>query len=230
MLDGGVALSAMLGPGMEKTSDIIPVTSYEAEFLVWIGANAATDVLRQDVVSELRAEHHIMDAVLAAMERETRRLSVHGDLRPDFWERVVDYLGNFTYLVHRRKEEQALFPALQAAPKLERPGSVAKLAEEHEQAKDLTMALVDGVSDGDWEKVLRAAHLYLRVARDHLEREEWDVFEPLVRDADEARMNALRTQFDEIEREALGDRDRGHYLAVARRLCLDAGLTDILDS
>lgn len=212
---------------MEKTADIIPVTSYETEYRAWVETTSSGGA-RQHVVSELRGEHHIMDAVLAAMEREARRLSVHGDLRPDFWDRVVDYVGNFTYLIHRRKEEQALFPVLRELQGLRDNASLATLMKEHESARDLTMALVDGVSEGDWEKVLRAAHMYLSVARDHLDREEWEVFEPLERLLDETRAEKLRAAFDDIEKDALGERDRQHYLDVARQLCLDAGLTDVL--
>ncbi len=213
--------------GMEKTADIIPVTSYETEYRAWVETTKSGGT-RQDVVAELRAEHHIMDAVLAAMEREARRLSVHGDLRPDFWDRVVDYVGNFTYQIHRRKEEEALFPVLKELQGLKDKAALATLMKEHEQSRDLTMALIDGVSEGDWEKVLRAAHLYLRVARDHLDREEWEVFEPLERLVDPERARALREAFTEIEKDALGDRNRQHYLDVARQLCLDAGLTDVL--
>lgn len=211
---------------MEKTADIIPVTSYEAEYRAWVETTSSG--ARQKVVAELRGEHHIMDAVLAAMERETRRLSVHGDLRPDFWERVVDYIGNFTYQIHRRKEEEALFPTLSKLQGLDNRASLAKLLEEHQHTRDLTMTLVDGVSEGDWEKVLRAAHMYLRVARDHLDREEWEVFEPLDRLLDADGENELRASFDTIEADALGDRNRQHYLDCARKLCSDAGLTDVL--
>lgn len=212
-----------------KTSDIIPMNSYETEFAGWIAiAEGAKDAPRQSPVEELRAEHHLMDAVLAAMEREARRLSVHGELRPDFWDGVVDCIGNFTHLVHRRKEEQALFPALKRAGLMEDGGELAILTKEHEGSHQLTLDLVDGVSDGDWEKVLRVVHLYLTMARDHLEREEREVFGPLERDLDAAATVKLRQQFDVIEADAIGNRDRKHYLDVARHICVEAGLETVL--
>lgn len=213
-----------------KTSDIVPLSSYELDFIQWAKeARMPPGTPReQEPVNELLAEHHIMDAVLAAMEREARQLSVHGKLRPEFWERVVDFVGNYVHQCHRRKEEQAFFPVSSRYETVE-DGPVAMIAKDHQQAHLLTWDLYNGVNEGDWEKVLRAAHVYLRVARDHLVREENHVFEP-ARDLMTPEDNAdLRAKFDEIERDALGERDRIYYLKVARSLCQDAGLNDFLE-
>ena len=213
-----------------STADIIPLSSYELDFMQWAKEAKAGSVStrEQDPINELLGEHHIMDAVLAAMEREARYLSVHGRLRPDFWERVVDFIGNYVHQCHRRKEEEAFFPVAKRYELVDE-GPVAKIHKEHEQAHQLTWDLVNGVSEGDWEKVLRAAHLYLRVARDHLVREETHVFEPareLMTPEDAA---DLRRRFDEIERDALGDRDRVYYLNVAKSLVDDVGLKQLLE-
>ncbi|MEO1337484.1 MAG: hypothetical protein AAFV29_17705, partial [Myxococcota bacterium] len=181
----------------------IPVSSYELDFIQWAKCAEAVEAgpSTQEPINELLAEHHIMDAVLAAMEREARRLSVHGELRTDYWERVVDFVGNYVHQCHRRKEERALqmvnerYQAVEAGP-------MAMITRDHEQAHRLTWDLYNGVSDGDWEKVLRAAHLYLRVIRDHMIRVERYVFEP-ARDVLTPEVAAdLRRQFDETEREA----------------------------
>ncbi len=213
-----------------KTSDIVPLSSYELDFMQWTKeARAGKDAPRiQDPVNELLAEHHIMDAVLAAMEREARRLSVHGELRPSFWERVVDFIGNYVHHCHRRKEEQAFFPLANRYETVS-DGPVAAIGRDHEQAHKLTWDLYNGVNEGDWEKVLRASHLYLRVARDHLVREENHVFEPARDLMTPEDSEELRRRFDEIEKEALGERDRIYYLEVARSLCVDAGLKDLLE-
>lgn len=213
-----------------KTSDIIPVSSYELDFMQWAkAAKAGPDAARtQDPINELLGEHHITDAVLAAIEREARRLSVHGQLRPDFWERVVDFIGNYIHQCHRRKEEQAFFPMAGRYEPVDE-GPVARITKDHEQAHQLTWDMYNGVSDGDWEKVLRAAHLYLRVEREHMVREENHLFEPtrdLLTPEDAAQ---LRREFDEIERHALGERDRLYYLKVARSLCEDAELPSLLE-
>ncbi len=215
-----------------KTADIVPVTSFDSEFRAWVAIARDPDSSpAQHPVDELLAEHHIMDAALAAMERETRRLSVHHDLRPDAWQDVVDFMGNYVYQVHRRKEEQGLFIAYRVAvgDALDSTKTVDIIADEHSQATNMTIDLVNGVSEGDWEKVLRAAHRYLRVARDHLIREERDVFEAARGALGPAAVDALRVRFAELETFGLGERDRMYYLELARRMCARADLDDILN-
>lgn len=211
------------------TSDINPITSYATEFEVWLKAAQNPSAPRdQHPIDELLAEHHIMDVVLAAMERETRRISVHGEFRQALWEDFVDYLGNFVYQVHRRKEEQGLFPLYMEATGQDLHSPVGVIAKEHEQSTNLTLDLVHGVGDGDWEKVLRAGHLYLRLGRDHLVREERDVFDAARRLFDPDAVQVLRKKFDELERFGLGERDRMYYVTVARRLCARTGLPESL--
>lgn len=211
-----------------KTSDILPLTPHEPEFSAWVAdARRAGTERSQGAIDELIAEHHMMDVVLAAMDREARKLGQHQLLRLEFWEDVVDWTGNYVHQCHRRKEEEALFPVM-----LSHVGAdqqlVEAIAAEHRQAKQLTLDLLDGVDEGDWEKVLRAAHLYVRLAREHLVREQTEVFEPAVRLLDAGQHAALRRAFDAIERDALGDRDRLYYLEVARRLARGAALPDLI--
>ncbi len=169
-----------------------------------------------------------MDAVLAAVEREARRLSVRGELRPDVWERVVDFTGNFVHQVHRRKEEDGIFPEVIKGGAVGDLAPVEEIAQEHRSSRQLTIDLLEGVSDGDWEKVLRAAHVYLRVARDHLPREEKSVFLPSRGNLSLEVRDRLRRRFDALEKEALGDRNRKYYLDLARQLCRESGLTEVL--
>lgn len=214
-----------------KTADIVPVTTFDQEFMDWVVvARDTSGKLDQHPVDELLGEHHMMDAVLAAMERETRRLSVHHDLRPDAWEDLVDFMGNYIYQVHRRKEEQGLFEAYRAVVDSAGAGPLAidVIAGEHQHATAMTIDLVNGVSEGDWEKVLRASHLFIRVARDHLLREEQEVFEPARAALDAEAVSTLKARFSELEKYGLGERTRLYYLDLARRLCARAGLDDIL--
>lgn len=218
---------------LQKTADIVPVASFEPEFITWVAwARNPEASSRQHPVDELLAEHHIMDAALAAMERETRRLSVHHDLRPEAWRDVVDFIGNYVYQVHRRKEENGLFEAYRTLLQGQGVGhgTVDLVAADHGQATNMTVALVNGVGEGDWEKVLRASHMYLRVARDHLIREEQEIFEQARAAFDDDAVAALKIRFGELECFGLGERNRIYYLDLVRRMCERAGYTGLLEA
>lgn len=215
---------------IKQTNDIVPLTYHEQEFLSWVKAARQPKLPRaQTPINELRAEHHLMDKVLAAMEREARKLAVHGELRVDCWQDVVDFIGNYVHQCHRRKEEQGLFPVALQKVTATTMQPITVIAKEHEQAKQLTLDVCYGVGEGDWERVVRASHVYLRVAKEHIEREEEKVFTPLERVLFNDINKKIRAKFDAIEKEALGERDRAYYLEVARRLCERTGLPDPLD-
>ncbi|MCA9553910.1 MAG: hemerythrin domain-containing protein [Myxococcales bacterium] len=213
-----------------ETADIHPVITYDLEYRDWLRAAHDPSAPRdQHPVDELLGEHHVMDAVLAAMEREARRISTRGEFRQALWEDFVDYLGNFVYQVHRRKEEHGLLPVYVRLCGEDAASAMSAVAKEHRQITEITLDLVHGVGEGDWEKVLRAGHLYLRLGRDHLEREEREVFPTARERLDPAAVHELRQKFDELERFGLGDRDRMYYVTVARRLCARTGLPETLD-
>ncbi len=228
----GVSPEPMSEDILMKTADIVPVAAFDSEFAAWVAwAQNPEKAERQHPIDELMAEHHIMDAGLAAMERETRRLSVHHDLRPDAWRDIVDFIGNYIYQVHRRKEEDGLFEAYRTHLEANsaESGTVDLVAAEHGQATNMTVTLVNGVGEGDWEKVLRAAHLYLRVARDHLLTEENEIFEQARALLDDEAVAALKVRFTELERFGLGERDRLYYLDLVRRMCKLAGFKGLLE-
>jgi hemerythrin-like domain-containing protein len=148
---------------------------------------------------------------------------------------VVDFVGNFVIQCHHRKEEEAILP-LAREPSGGAAGSgegdavapAQALSLQHDQARQLAYDLLDGVNEGDWEKLLRAAHLFIRLEREHLAAEERDVFEPARHAASAAELSAARTTSDAVERAAFQDRDRLYYVAVARRLSRASGLPDPL--
>jgi hemerythrin-like domain-containing protein len=212
-----------------KTSDIIPVSPHEAEFEDWLKTARSPGAPRtQHPLDELIGEHHLIDVVLAAIERGARRLSVHEVMQPEFWEDVVDFVGNFVVQCHHRKEEEALLPLVRDPAEGDAAPPAQVLSLQHDQARQLAYDLLDGVNEGDWEKLLRAAHLFIRLEREHLVTEERDVFEPARRIATAAELSAARATADAVERAAFQDRDRLYYVAVARRLTRAAGLPDPL--
>jgi hemerythrin-like domain-containing protein len=98
------------------------------------------------------------------------------------------------------------------------------MQEEHRKAELMTLELVDGASEGDWEKIARISEVYLHLMRPHLEVEERQFFLPL-RDKLDAKWNAdVKAEMQALEKVVLGPYDRKHYLEVVRRLCKNAGV------
>ena len=191
-------------------------------FAAWL-ENARGAAKPQRPEQELLAEHYLMQAVLAAMEEEARQLLGHRPLRPEFWKGVAEFIGNFSHRVHRLKEEQILFPALEAWGLLE-PEACQRLQADHEELKQLTWLLCDAVHHGDWAQAFRVVAVYLGRMRAHLEGEEGGLLSPGLAGVGAEGIDPLAARFARLEAETLGERGRLPYVEIMRSLCLEAGI------
>jgi len=192
-------------------------------FETWL-ANANGAGLPQRPEEELLAEHHIMLAVLAAMEAEGKEL-LHGTpLRPEFWKGVVEFIGNFSHRIHRVKEERFFFPALEAWGLVE-PEACQRLEEDHRALRDLTALLCDGVNEGDWEKAFRVVAMYLGRMRVHLDVEEIALLSADLSEVGDEHVAPMMESFAALEREEFTGASRLYYVEIADSLCRNVGLT-----
>jgi hemerythrin-like domain-containing protein len=191
-------------------------------FEAWLKA-ARGEAAPQRPEEELLAEHHLMLAVLEAMEAEARRLLDGGVLRPEFWRGVVEFIGNFSHRVHRVKEERFFFPALEAWG-LATPGVCRRIEDDHEKLKELTWLLCEGVNEGDWEKTFRVVAMYLARMRDHIDAEERQLLSPALAEVDAERVRPVSEGFAALEAEALGAAGRLGYLEITHSVCTDVGI------
>lgn len=195
-------------------------------FESWLETTRPGATARQRPEQELLAEHHLMGSVLGAMEQEARRLRGGDPLRPEFWGRVVDFIGDFTHRVHRVKEEEVFFPALEGWGLVD-PEVCRHLHSDHEKLEDLTRVLCEGVGEGDWEKAFRVVAIYLDRIRPHLEAEEQRLLAPDLGRIPEPGAAFLSRRFASIEAEVLGADGRGEVLALVQSLRRDTGLEPI---
>ncbi len=191
-------------------------------FVAW-RAEGDSGERQQSPFGELLAEHHVMSIVLAAMEAEAQRMLRGGSLRREFWSDVVDFNGNFVHLCHRVKEEEHLIPALVKHGLLDDEQDNA-VRHEHQSARKLTMDIIDGVGEGDWERVLRVVSIYVHILRPHMRREETGLFAAAVQGLPAAVDQQLRVAFDAVDASALAGRGRSHYVDIARRLAQATGV------
>jgi len=208
-----------------------PAEARALAFQAWLrgGGRGNGSRVRQTPQQELLAEHHLMAAVLEAMTEEARQMLRGDSLRPEFWARVVDVIGNFTHHVHRAKEEQCFFPALGEWGLLE-PDDLRQLVQDHAALREMTLDLCEGVSEGDWEKAFRLVAIYVGRMRLHLEAEEERLLSARLDEVPEERLAAVAERFAAIETRTLGAKGRAHYVEVARSLCRDVGLAGPLAS
>jgi hemerythrin-like domain-containing protein len=130
----------------------------------------------------LKAEHRVIERVLGCLERiaedcaEERRLDALPALQ------ALDFLQTFADGCHHHKEEDILFPALEAKGFPARMGPLGQMRAEHAEGRRHVRAMAAAVEDaalGDPDCVdafVTHARTYARLLRDHILKEDECLF------------------------------------------------------
>lgn len=172
-------------------------------------------------VELLKGEHHVIRAVLDALERVSAGLVKGRPVDGEYWHRVVDFVENFVDRCHHQKEEEVLFPLLLGAARSERVGPIVALKHEHVEGRVLKESLRDAANGRDPEQLVAAAATYIRLLREHMASEEQGPFE-LDRRIPAGQAQRMGEEFERVERQTLGVGGYDRYLELAAGICREA--------
>lgn len=169
----------------------------------------------------LSDEHRVIERVLEAIDKMTRRTA--SDSIPA-WKKALEFIRGFADQCHHFKEENVLFPALEAHGIPRDGGPVGMMLIEHEEGRALVRGMAAAlarVESGDRAAegaLFENARHYLRLLREHIQKEDEILFQMAneVIPADEQRQ--LLGSFETHEAEEMGAGAHEHYLKIAREL------------
>jgi hemerythrin-like domain-containing protein len=161
----------------------------------------------------LREEHRVILRALALLE-SAAGVDPSAATSVEWWERVLGWLRAFADRNHHDKEERYLFPALVEAGVPSEGGPVGVMLAEHVEGR----ALIQAMRTADAAARAEAARRYVRLLRDHIDKEN-DVLFPLA-DAvlGEHAQQALARAFAAVEAEQGRDASIAHAEAEVDRL------------
>jgi hemerythrin-like domain-containing protein len=169
----------------------------------------------------LTAEHRTIERVLDVLEKLSTR-PVEASL--DSWRKALDFFSHFADQCHHFKEEQVLFPAMEEHGIPREGGPISMMLMEHEEGRTYvramlgTIALVERKNEAAKEILIDKAKAYLRLLREHIQKED-DV---LFRIADEVipadEQKALLHAFEEHEAKETGEGVHEKYLKLIEEL------------
>jgi hemerythrin-like domain-containing protein len=120
----------------------------------------------------LRDEHHLILRALLSLETAAERLGAGGALPEGLWTGMIAWLRAFADRNHHAKEENALFPALIKAGVPAAGGPIDVMLEEHAEGRVLLATMYTGAPVDQ----AAAAHHYIRLLRDHIDKENGLLF------------------------------------------------------
>jgi hemerythrin-like domain-containing protein len=169
----------------------------------------------------LSDEHRVIERVLAILQKLTTE-PVENSL--DSWRKALDFFSHFADQCHHFKEEQVLFPAMEEHGVPREGGPIGMMLTEHEEGRSYVKAmlsaipLVEAKNEAAKEILVDKANAYLRLLKDHIQKED----EILFRIADDvispAEQKQLLRSFEEHEAKEIGEGVHEKYLKIVEEL------------
>ena len=171
-----------------------------------------------DVLSD---EHRIIERMLAVLQKLTNA-PVENSL--DSWRNALDFFSHFADQCHHFKEEQVLFPAMEEHGIPREGGPIGMMLTEHEEGRGLVKAMISAVplveakNEAAKEILVDKAKAYLRLLKDHIQKEDEILFKIAddVIPADEQK--ALLRSFEDHEAKEIGEGVHEKYLKIVAEL------------
>ena len=131
----------------------------------------------------LREEHVRILEVAGVLERIVEAEATESSLDLEALDDCVRFFRLFADACHHGKEEDLLFPELEARGLSASSGPIAVMLEEHRQARAHIQALAEGVEaaregeQGASRRILDAAFSYVTLIRNHILKEDGVLFD-----------------------------------------------------
>jgi hemerythrin-like domain-containing protein len=176
----------------------------------------------------LSQDHRVIERMLNTLDAAAARLQAGAPVRATLFMEAADFIRNFADGCHHRKEEEGLFPAMEAAGFPRHGGPVGVMLAEHDEGRRFSAGLRAAAEQfiaGDAsaaDAVIRNARDYAALMRQHIMKEDNILFMMARNVLDDDRQADLSALFARIEREATG---REKYLALIDTLERELQLT-----
>ena len=169
----------------------------------------------------LSEEHRVIERVLAVVEKLTQT-PVESAI--ENWKKALDFFRYFADQCHHLKEEQVLFPAMEEHGIPRDGGPVGMMLMEHEEGRTYVrsmlaaIALVETKNEAAKEILVDKAKAYLRLLKDHIQKEDEILFKIADDVISPAEQKQLLRSFEEHEAKEIGEGVHEKYLKIAEEL------------
>jgi len=172
----------------------------------------------------LRNEHEGIKIAISVLDRMADEIEAGRTVDLDDVDKLLDFLRTFVDRCHHGKEEDLLFPALEAAGIPREMGPIGVMLSEHSHGRAHIRNMVDalaGLREGDPEApkaFAAAAHGYVRILTGHINKENNILFAMAEHQLLPHKHEELAKGFDQIEHERIGPGVHEQYHALLDRL------------
>ena len=178
----------------------------------------------------LMDEHRVIEQVLNSLEQMIDRAAKSGRLEEEPAREAIEFFRMFADHCHHGKEEAQLFPLMEARGFAGGCGPVAVMLREHELGRMYVKgmeAVIERAAAGDADALewfTEHGQSYIRLLREHIQKEDRCLFPSANRAFDEQDQQRLLAAFEKVETEEMGEGTHEKYLDLANRLADQFGV------
>ena len=181
---------------------------------------------------ELRTDHRAIERMLGVLEAAAHRLEQGERVRPEVFRQGVDFVRNFADRCHHAKEEENLFPRMEARGVPRQGGPLGVMLFEHDQGRAYVGAIAGAIdaSEADGRSaaltIAENARGYVDLLRGHIAKEDNVLFPMADRVLSPADQTELEQRFEQIETERMGPGVHERYHRLLDELEREMGLVE----
>ncbi len=175
-------------------------------------------------IDELKEEHQGIELMLKVLTSISERFGHTGQIQAEDLHAIIEFLSVFVDKCHHGKEEEFLFPALEAEGVQRAGGPIGVMMNEHEQGRKLVAKLKIAVAlytsgDRTATVILQSTITeYVALLKQHIEKENNVLFAMADIKLNTAKDTELLEAFEKLEKERIGPGKHEEFHALLKRL------------
>lgn len=170
---------------------------------------------------QLKEDHRLILSALGVLDVVAARIEAGSLPPPEHLGKLLRFLRVFADEYHHHKEEQSLFPAMEAAGLAREGGPIAVMRAEHETGRALTRGLFASAAElavqSAQERFVAAARHYSAHLRQHMAKEDEILFHTAELQLGLVQNDTLYERFVSVEASRLPE-GRPHWFRVVGEL------------
>jgi hemerythrin-like domain-containing protein len=170
----------------------------------------ATDILMD--------EHRVIEQVLFCLEKLADHCEAGEKLDSTSVLEALDFFRHFADGCHHGKEEDHLFPLLEARGLERQGGPTSVMRQEHEEGRRLLTAMARAVEGDTPREFVRHARAYVGLLREHIRKEDHCLFPMASELLSGTDSESLAERFEHVEHAEMGEGTHEHYLQLGNDL------------
>lgn len=159
---------------------------------------------------ELKKEHRAVKVAMAILETICTRIENQEPFEVEHLEQLLEFIRVFTDQCHHGKEEDILFPAMEAAGVPGEVGPIMVMLNEHETMREYIRNFAGALKaykrgdESAAKDIVKNVRNYLGWLDDHIEKEDNILFAIADQHLNAQRQEELYREFEQLEEERIG--------------------------